>query len=50
MRKKRGHEVYFVKGEILYKFGLMFTKWEKALKRVQDDTYKFIERAEILAQ
>jgi hypothetical protein len=27
-KRKRGHDVYFVKGEILYKFGNLFTKWE----------------------
>jgi len=26
-KKKRGHDVYMVKGEILYKFGNLFTKW-----------------------
>ena len=49
-RKKRGHDVYFVKGEILYKFGNLFAKWEQALKRVKEDSYRFIEKAEILAQ
>jgi hypothetical protein len=42
-KKKRGHDVYMVKGEILYKFGNLFTKWEDVLERVQKESYKFIE-------
>lgn len=49
IRKKRGHEVYMVKGEILYKFGLLFKKWSDSMQRVQDVTYTLIEKAEVLA-
>jgi len=50
VKKKRGHDVYYVKGEILYKFGKIFKAWTDNVQKVQDTAYKLIEKAEVLAQ
>lgn len=49
LQRNEGHDVYFVKGELIYRFGLLFNAFESGVTRAKENSFQMIAQAEKFA-